>query len=263
MDLGLLAEEEILVEDDVTAMLQVAYALGDPTTIINWTDPDVHGRPEERRQAAGIGFSTGDGSYRVAYGDRQDEPAAELFGGDYIRLEPFADPAPLDDGSCAIELPGAQVKVFEVKYPAGTVAADELATALSDRHEDAADWDLSEPQAGWIETLGWATGTGAQLTFTGTSADGSAAGGAAAMLLDPHGSGQLFVAIGRDEEDADNDVAQAAVAIDAMTWGYCDPEAEVTDNWPAADRPVERREQAGRVAAGVVSASLNVSWEPR
>ena len=69
MYLRFLAEGEILVADDVTAMLQVVYEIGDDPRIFDaWTDPYVHGMPEERRQAAGIGFSTGDGSYCVAYG---------------------------------------------------------------------------------------------------------------------------------------------------------------------------------------------------
>jgi hypothetical protein len=219
--------------DDVTGMLVVASSIGDAGNVGRWTDADVHGDPNERRQAAGIGFSTADGAYCVAYGGWKDEPAAKLFSDKSIRLEPFADPVVADDGSYTIELPEAFVQVWASDHPAGTTAASVLLDALTQAYPAAVDWQIADPKDGWIETFGWATGSGATTTFSGIAADGSAIGGMAALLIDPEGTGELYVAFGADQQDPDAAMTQANSGLGALTWGYCDPDAVITDNCPA------------------------------
>ncbi len=233
MYLGSLVDEGTLTYDDVTGMLDVASSIGDAGNMGRWTDADVHGDPNERRQAAGIGFSTADGAYCVAYSGWKDEPAAPLFSDKSIRLEPFAVPVVADDGSYTIELPEAVVQVWASDHPAGTIAASVLLEALTQTYPDAADWHVADPEAGWIEIFGWATGSGATTTFSGTDADGSAIGGMAALLIDPEGTGELYVAFGADRQDPDAAKSQAEAGLGALTWGYCDPDAEITDNCPS------------------------------
>jgi len=232
-----LADIGTLGPNDVTDSLAVTYSLGDdpssPGTQVNWTDPDVHGTANERRQAEGIGYSTAAGDYCVAYADWQDQPAAPLFGDKTIRLEPFADPTRSVDGSFSFTLPDARVELWQATFAAGASASTELKAAIEAKVPDAATWDIAAPQDGWLETLGWGTGSGATTTFSGTLADGSVEAGAAALQIDPTGQAQLYVSIGADTTAADNAIGQAQDALDALSWGYCDPEAEVTTNCPA------------------------------
>ena len=127
MYLGFLADQGVLSETDIRNSLRTTYSVGDqPDEQGAWTDPDVHGAPNERRQAEGIGFSTGDGDYCVAFGDWQDQPAAPLFEDKSLRVEPFADPTPQDDGSLLLELPDAEVDVSELDLAPATRAGPEL-----------------------------------------------------------------------------------------------------------------------------------------
>ena len=234
MYLRSLADAGVIDDSVVTDSLKVTYSLGDdPSTAGAWTDPDVHGTPTERRQAEGVGYSTGVGDFCVAYGDWQDQPPAPLFDDKTIRVEPFSDPTTADDGSYVFTLPGATVQVVEENYPADTTAAGELVAALQESVPDAATWDIATPADGWLEALGWGTGSGATTTFRGTAADGSVEAGAAALQIDPSGTAQLYIAVGANTTDTDSAVGQGQDALDALTWGYCDPEAEVTTNCAA------------------------------
>jgi predicted metalloprotease len=238
MYLGFLTDQGVLGQDDIRDSLRITYSVGDqPDEVGAWTDEDVHGAPNERRQAEGIGFSTGVGDYCVAFGDWQDQPAAPLFEDKSLRVEPFADPTPQADGSLLLELPNAEVDVSEVDLDAGTRAGPELASAIERRFPDASGWDIGQPRAGWLEDLGVGTGSGATTTFSGTAQDGSVQAGVAALQVDPDGTAQLYVVTGSDTTDASAAETQAQEALDALTWGYCDPEAEVTTNCPADEVP--------------------------
>lgn len=83
------------------------------------------------------------------------------------------------------------------------------------------------------------TGSGATTTFSGTSQDGSVEAGVAALQVDPDGTAQLYVATGADTTDANVAETEAEQALDALTWGYCDPEAEGTANCPVTAVPSE------------------------
>ena len=169
MYLRSLADAGVLGDRDVTDSLAVTYSIGDaPADQGAWTDPDVHGAPNERRQAEGIGYSTASGDYCVAYGDWQDEPAAPLFSDKSIRLEPFADPTRTTDDSFSFELPGATVQLFQLAEPGDGTAATDLPADIQANVPEAAGWDIATPEDGWLEDLGWGTGSGATTTFTGT-----------------------------------------------------------------------------------------------
>lgn len=231
MYLGFLRDQEILTDDDIANGISVAYSIGDtPGSAVDWMDAEVHGAPNERRQATGIGYVTGDGAYCMAYGDWQNEDPAPLFSDKSLRLEPFADPTPQEDGSLAIELPDASVLVWGDEFDPSIPAADQIAEALTASVAGADAWTLGAPDTSWLETRGWGTGSGTRLTFTGTDADGNPTGGAAALQIDPTGTGELWVAWGGDLEDPELAAEQADAAIEALSWGYCDPEAEVTAN---------------------------------
>jgi predicted metalloprotease len=233
MYLGFLTDQGVLGDSDIRDSLKVTYSIGDqPDERGAWTDEDVHGAPNERRQAEGIGFSAASGDYCVGFGDWQDQPAAPLFEDKSLRVEPFADPTTQADGSLLLELPDAEVDVSELTLPAGSAAGPELASAIEGRFPDAAGWDLAAPQDGWLETYGVGTGSGATTSFSGTSSDGSIEAGMAALQVDPDGTAQLYVATGSDTTQADVAETQGQRALDALTWGYCDPEAEVTSNCP-------------------------------
>ncbi len=240
MYLGFLTDQGVLGETDIRDSLRTTYSVGDqPDEQGAWTDADVHGAPNERRQAEGIGFSTGDGNYCVAFGDWQDQPAAPLFEDKSLRVEPFADPTAQADGSLLLELPTAEVDVSEVDLAAGTRAGPELASAIEGRFPDASGWDIGQPRAGWLEDLGVGTGSGATTTFSGTAQDGSVQAGVAALQVDPDGTAQLYVVTGSDTTDANAAETDGQEALDALTWGYCDPEAEVTANCPVTALPSE------------------------
>ena len=231
MYLRSLADSGVIEDSVVTDSLKVTYSLGDdPSTAGAWTDPDVHGTPTERRQAEGIGYSTGAGDYCVAYGDWQDQPPAPLFDDKTIRVEPFSDPTTTEDGSYLFTMPDATVQVVEDSYPADTAAASELVAALQEAVPEAVTWEIATPEDGWLEALGWGTGSGATTTFTGTAADGSVQAGSAALQIDPTGTAQLYIATGADTTDPDTAMGEGQDALDALVWGYCDPEADVTTN---------------------------------
>jgi uncharacterized protein len=240
MYLAFLTDQGVLSETDIRNSLRTTYSVGDqPDEQGAWTDPDVHGAPNERRQAEGIGFSSGSGDYCVAFGDWQDQPAAPLFEDKSLRVEPFADPTPQADGSLLLELPDAEVDVSELELPPETRAGPELLAAIQERFPDAAGWDIGAPQAGWLEDLGVGTGSGATTTFSGTAQDGSVEAGVAALQVDPDGTAQLYVVTGADTSDPNVAEDEGEQALDALTWGYCDPEAEVTSNCPVTAQPSE------------------------
>jgi uncharacterized protein len=233
MYLGSLVDRGTIWPADVVDGLAFTSSLGDePDDFSDWRDPDVHGEANERRQAEGIGYSTGEGSYCAAYTRWRDRPAVELFGDKSIRLEPFGKPVAEEDGSYSLELPEAWVIVREDDLATVSSAADALRRALEGALPATPDWDIAEPQDGWLEVMGWGTGSGATTTFSGTWEDGRIAGGAAAMQIDPDGSALLYVALGADQRDAVVATGQGQKALAALAWGYCDPDAAVTANCP-------------------------------
>ncbi|MFN8621858.1 MAG: neutral zinc metallopeptidase [Chloroflexota bacterium] len=231
MYLGFLRDQEVLTDEDIANGISVAYSIGDTAgSVTDWMDPEVHGLPNERRQATGIGYVTGNGAYCAAYGDWQNDEPAALFSDKSLRLEPFADPTPQEDGSLSIELPDAQVLVWGDDFDPSTPAADQIGEALTASVAGADTWTTSTPDTSWLETMGWGTGSGTRLTFTGEDENGNPTGGAAALQIDPSGTGELWVAWGADTTDADVASQEGDAAIDALAWGYCDPEAEVNAN---------------------------------
>ncbi|MFN8621857.1 MAG: neutral zinc metallopeptidase [Chloroflexota bacterium] len=229
MYLGFLRDEDVLTAEDVGAAITAAWAAGDAVGT-PWMDPGVHGEPRERRQAAGIGWGTGEGAYCSAYADWQDAAPVPLFDDTLLRLEPFADPVPEEDGSLLIQLPDAVLLVWRDTFDVATPAMDQIAGVLTQVLPETTDWTLGDPSDGWLERQRPGTGSGSWLTFAGVGPDGSASGGAAGLQVDPSGIGQLWIAWGTDPDHPDVASAQGIGALLAMAWGYCDPDAEVTDN---------------------------------
>lgn len=112
----------------------------------------------------------------------------------------------------------------------------ERLTALADEAFKPESVTVGLPRAGWLEVFGWSRGHGARATLTRWSTDGQAVEGAAALQVHPSGDEELFVAFA--DAPSDDAAIVAWRAIDAVSWGYCDPTASFPDNCPAQPAPI-------------------------
>ena len=224
MYLRYLDELGALDEEDTLEALALFHSIGDdklaPGDVRDWFDRDVHGDSQERTQAQGIGFATGDAEYCLGYALWADRPPTEIADAVTLRQPPGAPVTVRSDG-WVFELPGATITART--SPPGPAASPEDALALELRAmAPAASLALGAPTESMLEARGWATGDGVRSRFDQTSEDGSIETGVAEVLLDAHGATQAFVAVA-PEDAGPGGADRAEEALDALLWGYCDP----------------------------------------
>jgi hypothetical protein len=212
--------------DDSLETLALFHSIGDdklaPGEVRDWFDPRVHGDSQERTQAQGIGFATGDVEYCLDYALWADRPPIEIVDGVTIRQPPGTAVTTRRD-EWVFDTLGATITVRIASQ--GTVASPEDALERELRAmAPSATTTLGPSTQSLLETRAWARGEGVRAPFDRLFEDRSAERGVAEILLDPRGVMQVFVAVEAEDESPAN-ANRASEALDALLWGYCDPTA--------------------------------------
>lgn len=230
-----LVDANIIAASDIAGSIGLVFDAGDdPALPRAWYDPDVHGWSNQRRQALGTAYVTGDERYCTAYSQWAESPAVPL-GETTILPGPGVTSrrAPNDD-SVLFSLPGGDVVVALVEADSEATAADELRRELAWRFPEGL--ELAGIDGGWLSAHGWATGDGAATTFAVRDAGGVQTAVGRALIQRPTGGlSQLFVSYA--DLVAGDSLTGAGDALMALLWGYCDRRASVPANCPPGGSP--------------------------
>ena len=240
--LGSLADEGLLDMSSVLGSFTTLETPGDDgpgaAAESGWLDPGIHGTIPQRRQALGLGYSTGDPADCEAYGLWSARPPVYLRGPGSeetfpeLTLPPGAYDAVRVDGVRVIPSPEADVFVWLLKLPAGSSPIESLQRETAAALEPAS-VELIDATEGWLDAPLWADGQGARAFLTRTTDDGQTDPGAAAVQIGDDGDAELFIAFAA--EGATDPAIAAHHAIDALSWGYCDRWARSRDNCTLID----------------------------
>ncbi len=181
--------------DGFTQSLRLFASIGDdPGSASAWSDPLVHGAGVQRRQAEGVGYEATDTQQCLGYNDWAEqppvslggevEPAAATCGDRYLlgryRVRPDDARRPRHRRRRAVHAAASR------RTSCSTPCVRRLGDSLSD----------TLVPGGFLDARGWATGSGARVTFT--DATGPAASGVAAIQSGSDGIDRVFVSTSDD-----------------------------------------------------------------
>ena len=158
----------------------------------DWYDEDVHGTGTERRQAEGIGYSSGNLEACLAYGGWAPAPPLPLGQDVSLTLPPGSIATSRSTGTSVVTMPGARISIDVLPGMDDLSPADALDAWLRLRFGE--DISLTRLTAGFLELDGWARGSGDRVTFDRAAANATPVGGIAGLQLDPSGTARIFVA---------------------------------------------------------------------
>ncbi|MFN8620612.1 MAG: neutral zinc metallopeptidase [Chloroflexota bacterium] len=263
-DLGYLPDRGIL------DALRTIWSFGDQESgsgaPVRWTDPGVHGRSDERRRAAGVGYSTESIDYCLAFNGMAEQPPVALDDHVEIYLSPGISVTQRSDGGFDFDVLGTEVSYTEASARSGSTAAGLLPGAVAAWLPGAR--AVLPPVTSWVDDFGWAYGDAALLRFrrSGDQSHPDVAG-AASLGVEPDGVTRLFIA-STPSSGATDPLDSTLDALIAVFWGYCDPRAVDPSNCPASatsrspaptpnsgqDEPERRRRE--RLLIGIAPADI-------
>lgn len=214
--------------DGFTQSLRLFASIGDdregaPRSA--WSDPEVHGSGVQRRQAEGVGYEALDMRPCLAYTDWAEQPPIGLGDRVTLQLPPGVSATYSQGTGYVLSSAGARADL-ELSETTGEIPAEVLERALRTEFGDGVIASLVP--GGFLDARGWATGSGARLTFTGHA---ERAVGVAAIQSSSDGVVRSFIVT------SDDGGARTADAfLDGLLWGYCDPDAPDVGNCAVAMR---------------------------